>query len=165
MQTLQSPTEIAAPARSSRSVLSRLRDQGFGMRYSGALTLLIGIYLHVTSLLIGRELFLERVLTPQFDACFALPTTWTAIAGWLSWKRVIHRALWHRIAYAVFVVYFTLSVPIHAQTIVTGNIEHIIRMFPEGYSYLFLPVAALLLAFVWNLEFTRGGQPPAGTTA
>src|SRR5215216_3321094 len=101
------------------------KQQGYWMKYAAAATLVMGIYLHVTSLFIGRDLFLQYVLTARFDMILALPMTYAGICGWFIWKRVIHPALWHRVLYGFLTVYFTISIPIHAQTFITGRTDYI----------------------------------------
>lgn len=127
--------------------------QGFYFRYAAMTTLMMGIALHVTSLLIGRERFLRFVLTPEVDILLAIPMTYAGITGWLAWRRVVHRSRWHRIVYGFLVVYFTISIPVHVQTVVTGRIDRIIRLFPEGYSQILLPVLLALAVFVRGLQF------------
>lgn len=139
---------------SSAIRLQQFRRQGYYFRYAAMLTLVMGISLHVVSLLIGRERFLQFVLTPEVDILLAIPMTYAGITGWLAWKRVVHRSRLHRIVYGFLVIYFSISIPVHAQTIVTGRTDRIIRLFPEGYSLAILPVLLALLIFVWRLQFT-----------
>ncbi|MCL4859635.1 MAG: hypothetical protein KJZ93_09525 [Caldilineaceae bacterium] len=128
------------------------RQDGLGMRQAAAFTLMTGIYLHLTSLLIGRDLLLKYVLTPRFDMALAVPMTYAGIVGWLLMRRVHHPNHWHRIAYWLLVVYFTISIPIHVQTYITGRADYIL-VFPAWYSYMLLPILAAALRFVWRLRF------------
>lgn len=128
------------------------KQQGYWMKYAAAATLVTGIYLHVTSLLIGRDLFLQHVLTPRFDMLFAVLMTYAGLSGWLAWKRVIHSGLWHRVMYGFLIVYFTASIPLHAQAFIRGSTDFF-RLFPEGYSLVSLPLMIALLVFVWRLKF------------
>ncbi|RIK38470.1 MAG: hypothetical protein DCC55_21010 [Chloroflexi bacterium] len=129
-----------------------VRQSGYGMRHAASFTLLIGLYLHLTSLLIGRELLLEYVLTPRFDMALAVPMTYAGIMGWLMGRRVIHPNRWHRVTYWLIVVYFTISIPVHVQTYLTQRADYILR-FPAWYSYFLLPILAAMLIFAWRLEF------------
>lgn len=45
----------------------------------------------------------------------------------------------------VLTSYFTMCIPIHAQTLITGKIDYLIRAFPEGFSVLILPVMLALV--------------------
>jgi hypothetical protein len=137
---------------SSTKLFTNFRQQGYWMKYATAATLITGIYLHITSLLIGRDLFLQHVLTPRFDMFFAILMTYAGISGWFAWKHVIHPGLWHRVLYGFLTVYFTISIPIHVQTFISGRTDYV-RMFPEGYSLFILPVMVGLLIFVSRLQF------------
>lgn len=53
--------------------LVRARQHGYYLKPAIITTLIMGIYLHVTSLFIGRELLLRYILTPSFDAVLAVP--------------------------------------------------------------------------------------------
>ena len=134
------------------NLYTNFKQQSYWMKYAAAATLVVGIYLHVTSLLIGRDLFLQYVLTPRFDMFFAALMTYAGISGWLVWKRVIHSGPWHRVMYGFLTVYFTASIPIHAQTFIKGSTDFF-RLFPEGYSLFSIPLMVLLLVFVWRLKF------------
>ena len=131
---------------------TNFKQHGYWMKYAAAATLVVGIYLHVTSLLIGRDLFLKHVLTARFDMFFAVPMTYAAISGWLAWKRVLLPGLWHRVFYGFLTVYFTASIPLHAQTFIRGSTDFF-RLFPEEYSLFSLPLMVVLLVFVWRLKF------------
>ena len=131
---------------------TNFKQQGYWMKYAAAATLVTGIYLHVISLLIGRDLFLQHVLTARFDMFFAALMTYAAMSGWLAWKRVVHSGPWHRVMYGFVTVYFTASIPLHAQTFLKGSTDFF-HLFPEGYSLFSIPLMILLLVFVWRLKF------------
>jgi hypothetical protein len=154
MNTDRNPKEVAMNATniSRTDLFTNFKQQGYWMKYAAAATLVVGIYLHVTSLLIGRDLFLQHVLTARFDMFFAIPMTYAGISGWLAWKRVIHPGLWHRVIYGFLTVYFTISIPLHAQTFIKGSTDFF-RLFPEGYSLFSIPLMIALLVFVWRLKF------------
>lgn len=154
MNTDGNPKEIAMNATKTyrTDLFTNFKQQGYWMKYAAAATLVVGIYLHVTSLLIGRDLFLQHVLTPRFDMFFAVPMTYAGISGWFAWKRVIHPGLWHQVIYGFLTLYFTVSIPLHAQTFIKGSTDFF-RLFPEGYSLFSLPLMMALLVFVWRLQF------------
>lgn len=114
--------------------------------------LILGMYLHVTSLFIGRELLLRYILTPSFDAVLAIPMTYGSVIGWLIWRRVIHPSVWHRFFYGFIIFYFTISIPIHVQTFITQRTDYILA-FPWWYSYFILVVQAAMLGFTARLRF------------
>lgn len=122
-------------------------------RFAATLTLSVGVYLHLTHLIVGREVFLDHVLTPTFDVWLAVPMTYAAIAGWGSLKRARFTGLGQRVGYLLMVLYFSISIPIHTQTLVTGRIDYLIRAFPEGFSLAILPVMVVMIVFIQRLRF------------
>jgi hypothetical protein len=128
------------------------KQHGYGLRYAIGATLIMGMYLHVTGLLIGQALLLEYVLTPSVDMALAVPMSYGAIVSWLVWKRVQHPARWHRLVYGFLTCYFTLSIPIHIRTYVTGSPDFV-SAFPIWYSAVILPIMAGLLIFAMRLRF------------
>lgn len=56
------------------------RAHGYYVRYAMLLTLLIGMGLHISHLLVGRERFLEVILTPNLDWVMAL------LIGLILWR-------------------------------------------------------------------------------
>jgi hypothetical protein len=134
------------------TLVERFKHHGYYVQFAIITTLLMGMYLHVTSLFIGRELLLRYILTPSFDAVLAVPMTYGGIVGWMVWRQIEHPTLWHRLVYGFTIVYFTLSVPIHVQTFLTKRTDYILA-FPWWYSYFILLVQVGMLAFVWHLRF------------
>ena len=115
-------------------------------------TLIIGMYLHVTSLFIGRDLLQQYILTPGFDMLLAIPMTYAGIVGWLSWRQLSFDRSWKKFLYGFILVYFTISIPIHVQTYLTQSTDYI-NAFPGWYSYFILVLMAGMLLFVWNLSY------------
>ena len=128
------------------------KQHGYYLKFAIIATLIMGMYLHVTSLFIGRELLMRYVLTPTFDAVLAVPMTYAGIVGWVVWRQVVHPNRWHRFIYGFTIVYFTISIPIHVQTFITQRTDYILA-FPWWYSYFILLVQVGMLAFVWRLRF------------
>jgi hypothetical protein len=141
----------------ARAWVARQRTDRF-FRLAVTLTLTLGIYLHVTSVLVGREVFLDRVLTPTFDLVLAVPMTYAAVTGWLIRKRLLPGGRLHRAVYVLLCTYLSISVPVHAQTLLTGRTDTIVRAFPENYSLVILPVMLALLVFVRRLRFSTDPQ-------
>ena len=135
------------------------KQHSYYLQFAVITTLIMGMYLHVTSLFIGRELLLRYVLTPTFDAVLAVPMTYAGIVGWMLWRRVVHPNRWHRFIYGFTIVYFTISIPIHGQTFMTQRTDYILA-FPWWYSYFILLVQMGMLAFTWCLRFKASATEP-----
>lgn len=127
-------------------------NSGYYFRYAAILTLIAGLYLHITSLFIGRDLLKQYVLTPAFDMFLALPMIYAAIAGWLSWKQVSFDRGWKKVLYGLILVYFMISIPIHVQTYLTRSTDYI-DAFPAWYSYPILGLLGSMLVFVWHIRY------------
>lgn len=132
--------------------MTTLRDQGYYFRYAAIATLIAGMYLHVTSLFIGRDLLQQYILTPAFDMLLAIPMAYAGIAGWFTWKQVLFDRGWKKLLYGFILVYFTASIPIHVQTYLTQSTAYV-EAFPGWYSYVILVFMALMLKFVWSLRY------------
>ena len=115
-------------------------------------TLATGAVLHGASLPLGREAFVQQLFTPAFDAVFAVPMTAAAALGWLLLPRAIFRAAWERAVYLVMLVYFSLSVVIHARTLFTWDTSYVLA-FPVWYSLPLFAVFGLLAAFTIRQQF------------
>ena len=132
--------------------MKTFQNQGYYFRYATIATLIAGMYLHVTSLFIGRDLLRQFILTPMFDMLLAVPMTYAGIVGWLSWKHVAFDAGWKKFLYGFILVYFTISIPIHVQTYLTQSTAYI-NSFPAWYSYFILVLMTAMLIFVWKLAY------------
>jgi hypothetical protein len=132
--------------------MKALQNHGYYFRQMAIATLIMGMYLHVTSLFIGRDLLQQYILTPVFDMLLAIPMTYAGIVGWLSWKQVSFDRSWKRLLYGFILVYFTISIPIHVQTYLTQNTGYIYA-FPSWYSYFVLVLMAVMLVFIWDLSY------------
>lgn len=126
--------------------------QGYFFRHAAIITLISGMYLHVTSLFIGRDLLRQYILSPGFDMLLAVPMTYAGIIGWLSWKQVSFEHGWQKFFYGFILVYFTISIPIHVQTFLTQSTAYI-NAFPGWYSYFVLVLMSTMLLFIWNLNY------------
>lgn len=130
----------------------KIKANGYYSNYAAIITVVGGIYLHVTSLFIGRDLLKQYILTPQFDMIFAIPMAYAGIAGWFAWKMVAFERGWQKVFYGFIMVYFTISIPIHVQTYLTQSTDYI-DAFPSWYSYPILALMTAILLFVWNLKY------------
>lgn len=115
-------------------------------------TLFAGLYLHISVLFFGHALVLKHVVTPTFDMLLTIPMAYGAIVSWIVWRRVMHPNRWHRFIYGVLAVYFTISIPFHVRTYITGNTD-MFTQFPVWYSAILLPFLTALIVFTWGLQF------------
>lgn len=134
------------------NLYEKFKANGYFANYAAVITVIGGIYLHLTSLFIGRDLLKQYILTPQFDMAFAIPMVYAGVAGWLSWNKVVFNSGWQKVFYAFVMTYFTISIPIHVQTYLTQSTDYI-DAFPEWYSYPILALMTAILLFAWNLKY------------
>jgi len=128
------------------------RSNGYYFKPAIIATLITGLYLHLSVLFLGHRLVVDYIATPQLDMLLAIPMTYGAVLSWILWRRVVHPNAWHRFVYGVLAVYFTISIPFHVRTYITGNTEVFLK-FPVWYSAMLLPYLAGLLVFGWRLKF------------
>ena len=132
--------------------MKSLQDQGYYFRYAAIATLITGMYLHITNLFIGQDLLKQHILTPAFDMLLAIPMTYAAIVGWLSWKQVSFDRGLKEFLYGFILVYFTISIPLHIQTYLTQSTDYI-DTFPAWYSYPIVVLLSFMLIFVWKIRY------------
>ncbi len=132
--------------------MKTFQTKGYFFRQAAIITLISGMYLHVTSLFIGRDLLRQYILTPGFDMALAIPMTYAGIVGWISWKQVSFEHGWQKFLYGFILVYFTISIPIHVQTLLTQSTAYI-NAFPDWYSYFVLALMSAMLVFILNLSY------------
>jgi len=130
----------------------KFKMNGYFSNYAVVVTVIGGMYLHLTSLFIGRELLKQYILTPQFDMVHAIPMTYGGIAGWLAWNTVAFDRRWKKFFYGFIMTYFTISIPIHIRTFLTQSTNYI-DPFPSWYSYPVLVLMTGILLFMWNLSY------------
>jgi hypothetical protein len=66
-------------------------------RAASAITLVTGIALHGSRLLVGPEFFQQQILTPLADAFFAIPMIAAGVLMAVLWRRAILPMLWEKI--------------------------------------------------------------------
>jgi len=110
--------------------------------------------IHVFALLHGHAAVQQKLLTPTIDMIFSVPMTFVAVCFWWFRREVSFRTLADRIAYYVVAVYFTFSVPLHVQTMVTRNTSYI-DAFPGWYSWFILPIMVTLFVFLLRIRFVE----------
>jgi len=82
----------------------------------------------------------------------AIPMTYAALVGWLSWKQVAFDRGWKKFLYGFILVYFTISIPLHVQTYLTQSTDYI-DAFPVWYSYPIAVLLSVMLLFVWKIRY------------
>jgi len=143
------------------NIYEKFKSNGYFSNYAAIATVLGGIYLHLTSLFIGRDLLKQYILTPEFDMLFAIPMAYAGIVGWLCWNRVVFDRSWKKFFYGFVMTYFTISIPIHVQTYLTQSTDYI-DAFPAWYSYPILVLMGLILIFMWNIRYKNTALPVEG---
>lgn len=116
------------------------------------LTLVIGIYLHLSRLIFGIDLTLEKLVTTAFDSAFSFVLIFATLAIFLARNEVqIHNGL-DRIVFYFTLIYFAISVPIHVRTWFVPDNPQLLRLFPAWYSLFFLVLTSLLIIGWWTLQ-------------
>src|SRR4051794_12213258 len=74
------------------------KRQGFAFRYAAMITILTGLYVHITRLFLGDDLLVQHVVTLLFDKLLIMPMAYAAITGLLAWRQMQFRGFWHKLA-------------------------------------------------------------------
>lgn len=127
----------------------------WSQNFAGKLVLVTGIYLHLSAILLGRDLFLEKLFTPEFDMVLGIPMTYAGIMGIVLWKRTAFPSKFHTGVYAFILFYFCVSIVIHLSTFVTQDSSYITK-FPEFFSFLIIPVQAFFLYIFSSASYKKG---------
>jgi hypothetical protein len=128
---------------------------GYFFKQAAAVTLIMGLYLHLVRLQIADDTYLlAHVVTPTVDKVFAVVMTYAAVAGWLSRRYAVCTGTRQKVILTVILVYITASLPIHYSTYVTNSTQ-LVTIFPLWYSALFMAVVGAMLVFVWRLRVQR----------
>jgi hypothetical protein len=158
MMTTYANSPVATPASLLQSSWwERFRQQGYAFRWFAIATIVTGIYLHVTRLLIGDTLLQQYILSPLFDQYFALPIAYSGITGLLSWRRMAFRSRRHKIFLGVIVFYMIASIPLHLSVWFTHSVEHL-KQFPLWFSLALQPYYAAVLIALWRVQFKANAQ-------
>jgi hypothetical protein len=121
-------------------------------RVSVLITLVTGIYLHLSRLIFGIDLTLEKLVTTAFDSVFALVLIFAVMAIFRARKQVLFRNRLERFLFYFTLIYFSISVPIHVRTWFVPNNPQTLRLFPEWYSVFFLFLTGSMIIGWWNLR-------------
>jgi hypothetical protein len=138
-----------------RSWWATYREHGYFFREAAMLTILIGFGLHLYRVIFGNDLTLQYVLTPASDMLLLIPMTYAAVAGILSYRRMVFANRPHRIALTASLAYITASVPLHLYVLfVLGDVSFYVHMAGYWFSYLLLIlVYPAFLTLFWKLHY------------
>jgi hypothetical protein len=121
-------------------------------RVSVLVTLVTGIYLHLSRLIFGIDLTLEKLVTTAFDSVFAFVLIFATLAIFNARKEVSFRNSLDRVLFYFTLVYFSISVPVHVRTWFVPDNPQMLRLFPEWYSIFFLFLTGFMIIGWWNLQ-------------
>jgi hypothetical protein len=138
-----------------RSWWDTYRRHGYFFREAAMLTILIGFGLHLYRVIFGNDLTLQYVVTPESDMLLLIPMTYAAVAGILSYRRMVFANRPHKIALTASLVYITASVPLHLYVLfVLGDVSFYVHMAGYWFSYLLLIVVyPAFLTLFWKLQY------------
>jgi hypothetical protein len=130
------------------------KRQGLYFRYAALITIISGLYVHVTRLFLGDDLLVQFVVTLLFDKLLILPMTYAAVSGLLGWHWMQFQNIWHKLALGGIILYITLSVPLHIYVsyYVLGSTRPL-TAFPLAASYGLLPMYVGMLVLLGRLRF------------
>jgi hypothetical protein len=148
-----SPATTARPIAAWRQ--TAFDGGGYFFKQAAATTLITGLYLHLTRLLIADDAYVvTHGVTPTIDKVFAVVMTYAAVAGWLSRRYVAFTSTRQKVILTVILVYITASLPLHYATYVTNSTK-LLTAVPLWYSGVFLVMVGAMLTFVWRLRIRR----------
>jgi hypothetical protein len=129
------------------------KRQGFYFRYAALITIITGLYVHITRLFLGDDLLVQHVATLLFDKLLILPMTYAAVSGLLAWRRMQFQSIWHKLALGWIVLYITLSAPLHIYVSYVLGSTRPLTAFPLAVSYGLLPMYVGMLVLLGRLRF------------
>ena len=114
------------------------------------LTILFGFCMHLYRVLFRDDLTLQYVVTPTSDMLLMIPMTYAAIAGIVSYRRMVFANRLHKVALTASLVYITVSVPLHLYVaFVLGDVSFYVHM--AGYWFSWLLICLVYPAFLFML--------------
>jgi hypothetical protein len=131
------------------------KHQGYYFQYTAIITILTGLYVHITRLFLGDDLLVQHVVTLLFDKLLIIPMTYAAVTGLLAWRQMQFQSIWHKFAMAWIILYISLSVPLHIYVSYVLGSTKPLTAFPLAVSYGLLPMYVGMLALLGRLRFTE----------
>lgn len=101
------------------------RQQGYYFRQAAILTISVGLYLHISRLFLGDDLFIQHIFTPKFDTLLAFPMSYTGITGLLTWKQMKLNSTGHKWLMGFALFYIVGSIPLHIQSYFTQSTDYL----------------------------------------
>jgi hypothetical protein len=130
------------------------RERGYFFREAAMLTILIGFGMHLYRVIFGDDLTLQYIVTPTSDVLLMIPMTYAAVAGIMSYRRMVFANRPHRIVLTASLAYITISVPLHLYvTFVLGDVSFYVHM--AGYWFSYLLLCLVYPAFLFMLSRVR----------
>ena len=130
-------------------------SHGYFFREVAMLTILIGFGMHLYRVIFGDDLTLQYAVTPTSDMLLMIPMTYAAVAGILSYRRMVFANRVHKIALTASLVYITASVPLHLYVaFVLGDVSFYVHMAGLWFSWLLIcSVYPAFLFMLWRLQY------------
>jgi hypothetical protein len=123
------------------------RRHGYFFREVAMLTILMGSGLHLFRVIFGNELTLQYAVTLESGVLLMIPMMSAAIAGILSYRRMVFVNRVHRVALTAALVYITASVPLHLYVLfVLQDVSFYVHM--AGYWFSWLLICLVYPAFL-----------------
>lgn len=121
-------------------------------------TLVTGIYMHLSRLVFGIDLTLQHLVTNRFDSAFAVVLILATLAVFMARHAVFIGNGLDKFLFYFTLVYFAVSVPIHVRSWFVPENTQMLRIFPAWYSVFFLMMTGLML-----LGWSKLREKPAAT--
>jgi hypothetical protein len=130
------------------------RRHGYFFREAAALTISIGVVMHLCRVIFGDAVALQHVVTLTTDRILLVPMTYAAITGIVVYRRVRFTSNRHQALFTGSVIYIAGSVPLHIYLDYVIRDLSFVTWFPMWFSYLLLiAVYPAFLTMFWRLRF------------
>ena len=134
------------------------KGQGFYARQVAIVTILGGLYMHITRLFLGDDLVLRYVFTPIYDMVLTVPMIYAGVVGLLTWNRIQFRGAAHKIAYGLAWFYIAGSVPMHIWNAYLNHTTEYLRSFPLWFTVVLFPVYTGIILLMWRLRYKQSAS-------
>lgn len=150
--------QVHSPSDSINTWFENFKRQGFYFKYVAIVTILMGLYMHISRTFLGDDLLIQYIFTPAFDRILTLPMTYAGVTGLLIWNRIEFRSNRHKFAYGMALFYIAGSVPLHIWNAYLNNTTEYIRWFPLWFTFLLFPIYTGIIALMWRLRFKENSK-------
>ena len=144
-------SQSTRPKKRRTGLLSSFRRNGYYVRHVAIVTLLMGAFVHLAVVVLGRSALPPRIVTPPFELLLTLLMAYVSVIGWFAWRTFHYRSRGQKILLALILVYFPIGIPFHVITIVNGDTDHY-GVFPGRYSFVIVPVMLTMVVFFARLR-------------